>query len=226
MMRKLALEWFFDPALKGTEQLQAQLKPVISDWAKTAYPKLLSRLKNDSLSNNSAALEIIPMRVQETAVWLFVSMCVNRTLPNDCTVFVGATQEIAEKAADGFLSEMKRRDAAHTKKVGSQYVDGSLLVLKNISRDEFHSLYHGSTLPFLQEIEWFSDPIVRVLGVVIRDLADRDFSYVVLGRDEHGLFRAIDLQASIESQEQAGEALREKMKEHLSTGAEVFPQGD
>ena len=85
MMQKLALEWFFDPVLKGTEQLQAQLKPTLSDCAKTAYPKLLSRLKNDSLSNNSTALEIIPMRVQETAVWLFVSMCVNRTLPSDCT---------------------------------------------------------------------------------------------------------------------------------------------
>jgi hypothetical protein len=226
MMQKLALEWFFDPVLKGTEQLQAQLKPTVSDWAKAAYPKLLSRLKNDSLSNNSSALEIIPVRVQETSVWLFVSMCVNRTLPSDCTVFVGATQETAEKAADGFLSEMEERNAAHINRVGSQYVDGSLLVLKNISRDEFHSLYHGPTLPFLQEIEWFSDSIARVLGTVIHDLVDDDFSYVVLGRDECGLFRAIDLRASIKSQEQAGEALREKMKEHLRTGAESFPQGD
>ena len=210
------------PALKGIKPLQMRLKPLVSDRVKTTYQKLLARLKKGSLSNNSTAVEIIPAQVEGTSVWLFVSMCVNRTLPSDCAVFVSATEVSAELAAEGFLSVTEERNAAHIEKVSNQYIGGSLVVLKNISRDEFHSLYLGPTLPHLREIEWFSDPIARVLGVVIYDLADDDFSYVVLGRDEHGLFRAIDLQASIESQEQAGEALREKMEERLSTGAEVF----
>jgi hypothetical protein len=71
-----------------------------------------------------------------------------------------------------------------------------------------------------------SDLLKRVLGAVVLDRIDDDWSYVVFGRDEHGIFRAIDLKVSLPSQEIAAEQLREKMREHLSTGATVFPQGD
>ena len=145
-MQKLALEWAFDPALKGVEPLQARLKPLVFDWAKTTYPGLLSRLKKDSLSNNSTAAEIIPAQMEGTSVWLFVSMCVNRTLPSDCAVFVGASRKSAELVGEGFLSEMEERNAAHIEKVSGQYVEGSLGALKNISRDEFHSLYLGRNM--------------------------------------------------------------------------------
>jgi hypothetical protein len=77
-----------------------------------------------------------------------------------------------------------------------------------------------------EEVEWVSDLLKRVLGAVVLDRIDDDWSYVVFGRDEHGIFRAIDLKVSLPSQEIAAEQLREKMREHLSTGATVFPQGD
>ena len=79
---------------------------------------------------------------------------------------------------------------------------------------------------FSEEVEWFSDLLRRVLGTVVRDRIDDDWSYVVLGRDEHGIFRAIDFKVSLPTQETAAEQLGEKMREHLSTGATVFPQGD
>ena len=100
------------------------------------------------------------------------------------------------------------------------------LELRNISEERFDSLYEGPPSFMHKEVEWVSDLLERVLGAVVRDRIDDDWSYVVLGRDEHGIFRAIDLKISLPSQEIAAEQLREKMKEHLSTGAAVFPQGD
>jgi hypothetical protein len=48
----------------------------------------------------------------------------------------------------------------------------------------------------------------------------------VLGRNERELFRAIDMNASLESKEEAHTELIEKMEKALPNGAEVFPQGD
>jgi len=41
-----------------------------------------------------------------------------------------------------------------------------------------------------EEVEWVADLLERVLGAVVRDRIDNDWSYAVLGRDEHGIFRA------------------------------------
>jgi hypothetical protein len=102
----------------------------------------------------------------------------------------------------------------------------SKLVIKNISREEFHSLYLRPEAFTVLEVAWFSDPLQKVIGTVAQDRFDHDWSYVVLGRDEHGIFRAIDFKISLPDQETATEQLREKIREHLSTGATVFPQGD
>jgi hypothetical protein len=100
------------------------------------------------------------------------------------------------------------------------------LELKNISEEEFHSLYEGPSSFMHNEVESVSDLLERVLGTVVLDRIDDDWLYVVLGRDEHGTFRAIDFKVSLPDQETAAEQLRQKMREHLSTGVEVFPQGD
>ena len=100
------------------------------------------------------------------------------------------------------------------------------LELKSISEEEFHSLYEGPPSLLHEEAEWASDPSRRVLGTVVRDRIDDDWPYVVLGRDEHRIFRAIDFKISISTQEDAAEQLHEAMQKSLSTGAEIFPQGD
>ncbi len=100
------------------------------------------------------------------------------------------------------------------------------LELKPISEEEFHSLYEGPPSLLHEEVEWFSDHSCRVLGAVVRDRIDDDWSYVVLGRDEHGIFRAIGLEVSIPDQKTAAECLRLHMMEYLAPGATVFPQGD
>ena len=100
------------------------------------------------------------------------------------------------------------------------------LELKNISEEEFQTLYEGPPSFMHEEVEWVSDLLEHVLGTVVRDRIDDDWSYVVLGRDEHGTFRAVDLKVSLPDEETASEQLWQKMREHLSTRATVFPQGD
>ena len=63
-----------------------------------------------------------------------------------------------------------------------------------------------------------------LLGVVVLNGVDQDYGYVVLGRDEHGRFRAIDVMCSYPSIEEARAALRNIMCEIEDIGVTVFPQ--
>jgi hypothetical protein len=98
-----------------------------------------------------------------------------------------------------------------------------------ISKERFAALCR-SKLPsaedFVTELEWFSDHDERVLGIVVIDNTDKDWSWMVLGRDEAGLFRAIDLGVSISTREEARALLATKLTEHSETGESIFPQGD
>ena len=62
-----------------------------------------------------------------------------------------------------------------------------------------------------------------LLGVIVIDRVDSDYGYIVLGRDEHGQFRAIEAAYS-HSIDGAREALYSTMHEILASGASVFPQ--
>jgi hypothetical protein len=77
-----------------------------------------------------------------------------------------------------------------------------------------------------REEEWYSDPAENVIGAVVLDLVDRDWSWVVLGRDEIGLFRGVDCGVSTPSLSKVRRILREKIREHSKGGASMFPQGD
>ena len=63
-----------------------------------------------------------------------------------------------------------------------------------------------------------------LLGVVTLDRLDRDWGYVVLGRDERGRFRAIDAACSLPSLKKARDALQGSMREISESGATLFPQ--
>jgi len=76
------------------------------------------------------------------------------------------------------------------------------------------------------EVEWYSDSAENVLGVIILDHTDRDWNYVVLGRDERGLFRWITGDCSFEKVEAARASLHLKMDECAAGSDAVFPQGD
>ncbi|MFQ5903792.1 MAG: hypothetical protein ACE5JO_08885 [Candidatus Binatia bacterium] len=98
-----------------------------------------------------------------------------------------------------------------------------------LSKTEFDAYLPARNLnlpPIAEEVEWFADERRNVLGIVVRDRIDDDWLYVILGRDEQLRFRAISLDVSIESRDEARERLLAAMAELEVSGESVFPQGD
>jgi hypothetical protein len=102
--------------------------------------------------------------------------------------------------------------------------------VKPISRERFNVYVDwtrsGHIRDAILELNWYADKDERVLGVVAMDLTDSDYSYVVLGRDEVGRFRAIDVKVSLSHEGTARSRLKHKMAEVSKTGQTIFPQGD
>ena len=73
-------------------------------------------------------------------------------------------------------------------------------------------------------IEHWAGKTGALLGVIVLNSIDRDYGYVILGRDQHGRFRAIEVACSHPSIAEARTALLSTMWGILKTGATVFPQ--
>jgi hypothetical protein len=147
-------------------------------------------------------------------------------MSSDCVVAVETSEKFALSIGRTFHEVQEEKVQAFAQEVTKGYTDGTQLVVKAISEAEFHDLYEGPTLPIYEEVEWFADPLGRVIGTVVYDRTDNDWSYVVLGRDEHGTFRGIHNVVSLPDRETAAEQLRDRITEYLRIGVDVFPQGD
>jgi hypothetical protein len=66
--------------------------------------------------------------------------------------------------------------------------------------------------PMHREVMWFANDNSTVLGIVILNLVDKDFSWLVLTEGDHGLgFTAVDLGTSHPSEDDATAALHDAM---------------
>lgn len=101
--------------------------------------------------------------------------------------------------------------------------------LKRLSQARFNALCYSRQPPaafMSREVEWWADPDERILGLVPLDTTDKDWAWIVLGRDEKALFRAINIDASIKTQVEASERLREQLQKYALSGESEFPQHD
>jgi hypothetical protein len=60
-------------------------------------------------------------------------------------------------------------------------------------------------------VEWFADDAGAVVGAIGYDTRDLDWSFVILGRDIHGTFRALDRDVGLYALQDARRLLVEKM---------------
>ncbi|MEE4209194.1 MAG: hypothetical protein V2I43_08010 [Parvularcula sp.] len=77
-----------------------------------------------------------------------------------------------------------------------------------------------------QELDWFSDPQERVLGLLSWDRIDDDYGWVVFGKDAKARFRAIKVDVSYPTAEEAYAALIAAMREAVGQPPVAFHQGD
>lgn len=75
------------------------------------------------------------------------------------------------------------------------------------------------------ELEFFSDRTESLIGVLIKDRYDRDFGFVMLGRDDKSRFRCIDVNCSM-TRTNARHALFALFRKLIASGEKEFPQGD
>lgn len=103
------------------------------------------------------------------------------------------------------------------------------MAIEKIQKSQFDLFNPGRTAMIqmlTEERAWFADAKRNVLGTVLLDKIDNDWSYVVLGRDEQSDFRSIDMNANFATQADAESELLEKMRQYEESGRAVFAQGD
>jgi hypothetical protein len=96
------------------------------------------------------------------------------------------------------------------------------MTLIPISQKEFKQGVNNSQLysPYATERAWFEHK--AMFGTVLLDKIDNDWSYVALGRDENGIFRAFHVGTSYLTKIDAHNALEKILKDHENMT--VFPK--
>jgi len=90
--------------------------------------------------------------------------------------------------------------------------------VRQISQEEFDSL-PIEKMGFFPERSWFKCTDIDIAGTVIRDPIDKDWSYVILAKEEDGIFRFIDGQVSLSSQDEAENQIFAAMSTISSKGS-------
>ncbi|WP_424312393.1 hypothetical protein [Haloferula sp.] len=98
-----------------------------------------------------------------------------------------------------------------------------------LSKPRFEALLYRRS-PFtwflFRELEWWANEDESLIATITLDAMDDDYAYMVLGRDETGVFRGIANMVSFETKNAAREAMLAKMAELSASGDKEFPQGD
>jgi hypothetical protein len=83
--------------------------------------------------------------------------------------------------------------------------------MKAVQKVSYNILYDGHP-DFHEEIMWYATDDDRVLGVVIRDRVDNDYSWVMLLREVGEAFKGVDLATSRPDIETATKELHAAME--------------
>lgn len=104
-----------------------------------------------------------------------------------------------------------------------------LAIVHQINQSRFKAFVMFSREPlatFLsQEFEYYSNTDTTILGTIVLDYHDKDYSCIILSRDEVDKFRAFDLKVSIEKLEDARIWIKQKIAWHTERGIRSVPQG-
>lgn len=102
--------------------------------------------------------------------------------------------------------------------------------MKRIDLKLFNALAAHSRSPaaafMSKELDWFSNDEETIIATLMLDITDNDYVGVILGRDEGGRFRCIDVESSIPTFEEAAAWISRSMAWHGRDSQKVFPQGD
>ena len=115
---------------------------------------------------------------------------------------------------------------AHFEESKSWSMTGPRVYVTPITKSEFRNAFPFDTdvMGITTEEGWFIDESESFLGVVVKDKADQDWGYIILARDEHFIFRAIDTAHSRPTREIARMELQLAIAKLVMKGQRIFPQ--
>ena len=88
--------------------------------------------------------------------------------------------------------------------------------------DKFEFMRKPGPYSVTEEKEWYADNNRDILGYVFRDRIDDDYGYIVLGKDENGLFGTIDVEVDICDRNDARTGLFAAMEKFVKSKKKVF----
>lgn len=102
--------------------------------------------------------------------------------------------------------------------------------MKQITARRFDALCYVRA-PYMHlmaaEVRHYETADLTNLGLVVFDRTDRDFGYIILGRDQRKIFRALEVgDAWFRTPDEAEAALKESIQRYESDGMTAYPQGD
>ncbi len=95
------------------------------------------------------------------------------------------------------------------------------MALKTITEEEFNNynlVKHPALIGMVTEEYWFSDDESYLLGTVLRDNIDKDWSYVIVALEDDGHYRFSEGEVSFETEAKAIDKLTSKMKQISKAG--------
>ncbi len=103
-------------------------------------------------------------------------------------------------------------------------------MIRELSKRQFDA-YCYVRAPLLRylaiEVAWFDAFDKKLMATVTQDLTDRDFGYVILGRDTQKVFRTIEVCSKFySSQIKASLALKKALAKYENDGRTIYEQGD
>ena len=90
--------------------------------------------------------------------------------------------------------------------------------IHRISREEFDSM-NIEKMGFFPEKSWFRSSDIDIAGTVIKDPIDKDWSYVIVAKEEDGFYRYVNGEVSLPSQEDAESKIYSSMLELNQKGS-------
>jgi hypothetical protein len=89
------------------------------------------------------------------------------------------------------------------------------MTIRTLSRQEFDrfaSAYAADTFGTSTAVAWFTDDLGVVLGALLYDESRFDWSCIVLGRDEAGVFRSLGTDVGLRGHNEARRVLFDRMR--------------
>lgn len=103
-------------------------------------------------------------------------------------------------------------------------------LVEKINKNRFDIFVLNSRHPnaklIAKELEYYSNYNKTILGTILFDYTDKDFSCVLLCRDENRKFKAFDLKTDFKTIEVARKWLKRKIKDYTRNKLEIVEQGD